>query len=132
MADLKDVAPSFDLQPWRHLTYSLEKKEVSTAELITQDPLTIARRCPLPPREVKRLATAVITALQQDVLAAVVATRPSIDKDDESPVRKKPRLEQTESAERDLLFVKTLDDNIDYCLGGGFPTGNVCEIVGER
>lgn len=132
MADVRDVLPSFDLQPWRHLTFSLEKKNVSTAELITQDPVEIARKCPLPPREVKRFAGAVIAALQKDVLCTVVVPRPSSREGDEEPPRKKSRLEQTKPVKEEVNFVKTLDENIDQCLGGGFPAGSVCEIVGER
>lgn len=132
MADLREVLPSFDLQPWRHLTFSLEKKNVYTAELITQDSVEIARKCPLPPREVKRFATAVIAALQQDVLGTVLISQTSPQKEDEQPPRKKLRFDQAESGKKEVRFVKTLDANIDHCLGGGFPTGNVCEIVGER
>lgn len=132
MADLKDILPSFDLQPWRHLTFSLEKKNVLTVELITQDAVEIARKCPLPPREVKRFATAVIVALQKDVLGALMVSQSSPQKEDKEPPRKKLRVEQREPVEEELCFVKTLDENIDYCLGGGFPTGHVSEIVGER
>lgn len=132
MADLTDVLPDFDTQPWRHLTYSLEKKNILTAELISQDPLDIARKCPLPLKEVKRMAAAVNVALQADVHRRNPRLRSTSRDESQEPVRKKQRTEETPDATEDMQFAKTLDINIDQCLGGGFPTGNVCEIVGER
>lgn len=132
MADLKDIIPTFDLQPWRHLTYSLQKRNVSTAELVSQHPVDIARKCPLPLREVKRLVAVVIAALRQDVASNRLTQLSAPQSEDTEPPKKKLRVEHTDSFEATSLFVKTLDRNIDHCLGGGFPTRSVCEIVGER
>lgn len=132
MADLKDVLPHFDIQPWRHLTYSLEKKNVLTAELISQDAVEIARRCPLPLKEVKRLIVAVNAALQADLSFATITPRSTPEEETKEAARKEPRREQPRRVKKRMTFVRTLDADIDHCLGGGFPTGSICEIVGER
>ena len=123
MADLSLVLPDFDLLPWRHLTFSLDKKNVLTAELVTLDPMNIAKRCPLPLKEVRRMSTAVKQAL-------VAAFAPAKDlkvnqfdgTTDVRPAKVRPN----------AALVKTLDPGIDKFLGGGFPVGSVCEVVGER
>lgn len=136
MADLIDVLPNFDLAQWRHLTYSLEKKNVSTAELIALDPVEIARKCPLPLTEVRRLAAAVLQALKVDLAVKNDSVNPSANQKTgkNSPPRKKARTEPRDQplTARPLLYVKTLDPRIDQWLGGGFPVGSICEIVGER
>lgn len=132
MADLMEVLPRFNTQPWRHLTYSLEKKNISTAELISQDPVEIARKCPLPLREVKRMAAAVHAAIRTDIASAHVLSYPRSNKDYEEPPSKRRRKTARGVLKTDLTFVRTLDTDIDACLGGGFPTGHICEIVGER
>lgn len=130
MADLREVLPGLDLKPWRHLTYSLEKKNVTTAELISLDPIEIARKCPLPLKEVGRMAAAVTRALQVDLglLGKVSPARTQVD--GEEPPRKKVKLEAKPIHE--VEYVKILDQRIDDALGGGFPTGSISEIVGER
>lgn len=132
MADLREVLPQFDLQPWRHLTYSLEKKNVLTAELISQDPVEIARRCPLPLKEVKRLIAVVNAALQADLTPVTIGHRSTSEDEANGPLKKKLWREQETVVKKEMTFVRTLDANIDQCLGGGFPTGSITEIVGER
>jgi len=134
MADLIDVLPSYDLSPWRHLTYSLEKKGISTAELISLDPVETARKCPLPLKEVRRMAAAVTEALKAELARQSMPppARPQGQNDAGERPAKKLKLEHTESPPKAPQYVKTLDPRIDECLGGGFPAGSVCEIVGER
>lgn len=134
MADLIDVLPNYDLSPWRHLTYSLEKKGISTAELISLDPVEIARKCPLPLKEVRRMAAAVTDALKADLgrQSMPPPARPQGQSDAGERPAKRSKLGPVESPSKELQYVKTLDPRIDECLGGGFPAGSVCEIVGER
>lgn len=136
MADLIDVLPNFDLAQWRHLTYSLEKKNISTAELIALDPVEIARKCPLPLTEVRRLAAAVLQALKADLAVKSDSVKQSAKQrpSQNSPPRKKACLESQNQplTARHPPCVKTLDPRIDQWLGGGFPVGSICEIVGER
>lgn len=134
MADLIDVLPKFDLKPWRHLTFSLEKKGILTAELMTLEPVEIAKKCPLPLKELRRFIAAVVGALQADVgfrrsRTPVRAEAEAVNEDGERP-RKKQKREET--VKLGLQYVRTLDPAIDAVLGGGFPTGRVTEIVGER
>ncbi|KAK5949752.1 DNA repair protein rhp57 [Knufia fluminis] len=133
MADLIEILPNFDLQPWRHLTYSLEKKNILTAELVSLDPIEIARKCPLPLKEVRRMAAAVTEALRADAGYRCMPPppRPQDKGDSEEPPRKRVRLEDPKPSIKDLQYVKTLDARIDEALGGGFPAGSICEIVGE-
>ncbi len=134
MADLIDILPDFDLSPWRHLTYSLEKKNVLTAELISLDPVEIARKCPLPLKEVRRFAAAVTEALKADLghRSMPPSPYPQFQYDGSEPLRKRARRARSEKPLNEVRYVRTLDPRIDECLGGGFPTGSICEVVGER
>lgn len=134
MADLIDVLPDFDSSPWRHLTYSLEKKSILTAELISLDPIEIARKCPLPLKEVRRMAAAVTEALKAELGRQCMPPppRPQVRENRGEPSAKRARLETTKTPHKEVNYVKTLDRRIDECLGGGFPAGHICEIVGER
>lgn len=119
MTDLSDVLPNFDLNPWRHLLFSLEKKGITVLELISDDHMQIARKCPLPPKEVARMAKAVLQALH----ARVGYSSSAISQ--QHSLRSISDLQTTS-------YVSTTDSVLDECLGGGFPTGHVTEIVGER
>lgn len=132
MADLTQILPDFDVQPWRHLTYSLEKKNILTAELISQDPLEIAKKCPLPLKEVKRMVAAVHAALQADVRRHNFAVTRRGQGGTREPPRKRQRTGKAPDTRKKMQFIRTLDKEIDQCLGGGFPIGHICEIVGER
>lgn len=132
MADLIDVLPNFDLKPWRHLTFSLEKKGILTSELITLEPVEVAKKCPLPLKELRRLIAAVIEALQADM--GYPSARKSLEtvEGDGNGERARKRQRRDESSRPNPQYVKTLDPSIDAVLGGGFPTGRITEIVGER
>ncbi|KIW28800.1 uncharacterized protein PV07_04672 [Cladophialophora immunda] len=126
MSDLLEVLPDFDLKPHSHLLHSLEKNDVTVADLITLDPKEIARKCPLPVADVQRLVEDAIHALQRDTLQGV---------------RKKRRFRAAGAGEtagdgpetrKELpLKVRTLDPNIDQALNGGLHPGHIVEVVGE-
>lgn len=123
MSDLLDVLPDFDIKPYTHLFHSLEKNDVTVADLITSDPKEIARRCPLPSADVQRLVADVIQALHGDVqsgLKKVNTAAPAAGPDDKSTGSVKGHQQ-----------VKTLDSAIDRALAGGFQPGHITEIVGE-
>lgn len=119
MADLSDVLPDFDLNPWRHLLFSLEKKGVTVLELISDDHMQIARKCPLPPKEVARMAKAVLQAIHTHIGCSGTGTF---------------QLQSIHSVNtlRPTSYISTTDTVLDQCLGGGFATGHIAEIVGER
>ena len=131
MADLTDVLPNFDQKPWKHLFFSLEKKGILTAELVALDPIEIAKRCPLPLKEVRRLTAAIIQALKADLAFASISAPPRRPSEEGGPPPKKVCTYERTLPPRPL-FVRTLDPAIDECLGGGFAAGSITEIVGER
>lgn len=131
MADLTEVLPNFDLEPWKHLTFSLEKRNVLTAELISLDPTEIVKRCPLPLKEVERMTAAVTCALKADLGFLSMQPPPERQVEVERPLKDTGQPGHPLPQKR-AQFVKTLDSAIDHCLGGGFPTGKITEIVGER
>ena len=132
MADLIDVLPKFDLKPWRHLTFSLEKKGILTAELIALEPIEIVKKCPLPLKELRRFIAVVVEAVQADIGYPQIRNSSKVRADDEDDGRPRKRQRCEELPKTSTGCVKTLDPSIDAVLGGGFPTGRITEIVGER
>lgn len=66
MSDLTTILPGFDVRPYLSLIPSLERHQVTTAELVTADAVLIAKRSRLPILNVKRLCAEVLNALQRD------------------------------------------------------------------
>ncbi|KAL2410898.1 hypothetical protein ABEF95_007476 [Exophiala dermatitidis] len=132
MSDLLEVLPDFDIKPYTHLLHSLEKNDITVADLLTSDPKEIARTCPLPSVDVQKLVTDVVQALQADVAANVKkigqdTSQPEVGAGDDAGG---PSNEAAES-HKGSLRVKTLDPAIDRALVGGFAPGHITEIVGE-
>jgi DNA repair protein RAD57 len=129
MSDLRDVLPDFNAKPYTHLLHSLEKNGITVTDLVSLDPVEIARKCPLPLLDLRRLVTDVIYALQKDL--NMLDHKQSTSSDllasttDHEPTPKT-------SLGNELTFVKTLDPAIDKLLGGGLPIGYITEVVGER
>ena len=129
MADLGEVLPSFDLRPYSHLLHSLRKNGILVTDLISQDPIQIAKKCPLPLLDVQRLVADVIEALQKSL---------NISKAQQSTSSEllastaQQTATQSRASRATIRFVSTLDESVDTVLGGGFPAGYVTEIVGER
>ena len=133
MTDLPLVLPHFDLKPYSHLLHSLDKNQFMVSDLITCDPVDIAKQCPLPLGEVRKLVAAVDRALQQDVRTSVgmQANTPSA-----ISRQKFINIVSTTRPHKDgrngALLVKALDRVLDEALGGGIPAGYLTEIAGER
>lgn len=133
MSDLLDTLPDFDVKPYSHLLHSLEKNDVTVTDLITLDPVEIARKCPLPLLDVRRLASDVIEALQKDL--KMLPTKQSTSSELLAPSSDDKHTSNSFSLQlhgQAMSFIKTLDSALDKQLGGGFPVGYVTEIVGER
>ncbi|KAL6251941.1 DNA repair protein rhp57 [Rhinocladiella similis] len=130
MSDLLEVLPDFDLKSHRHLLHSLEKNDITVADLISLDPIDIARKCPLPTTDVQRLVSDVVKALQDDVQGAV-NKRWEIGPPE--PQKETSALDEDVGDEvwRKEARVKTLDIAIDGALGGGLLPGHIIEVVGE-
>ncbi len=129
MADLPEVLPSFDHRPYSHLLHSLRKNNILVSDLISLDPIQIAKRCPLPPLDVQRLVGNVIETLQKQLNIAPAQQSTSSEL---LASTNRPVLSKLEARRPELNCVSTLDDSIDHTLGGGFPAGYLTEIVGER
>lgn len=133
MSDLQETLPDFDIKPYSHLIHSLKKNDVTVIDLVTLDPVEVARKCPLPLLDVRRLVSGVIAALQKDL--KMLPTKQSTSSDLLGPTND----DKTSSTNgktglqgQETMFVKTLDGAIDQLLGGGVAVGHVTEVVGER
>lgn len=133
MSDLSETLPDFDLGPYQHLLHSLQKNEITVADLISLEPAEIARKCPLPLLDVRRLANSVVGHLQRDL--HMIAHEPSTSSELLASASGHKgagidigSLGQTE----ELTFISTGDTKLDDILGGGLPTGYITEVVGER
>jgi DNA repair protein RAD57 len=109
MTNLLIVLPKFDIQPFTHIIPSLEKAQISTADLLTLDAVDVAKRAQVPPSEVKKLHAALLEGLQDTT-----------------------RQDQGHDLTRQWSTITTLDDGIDAMLGGGIATQHITEFVGER
>ena len=116
------------------MTFSLEKKGITTSELITRDAKILAKTIPLPLREVERMATAITKALHEDLGFNTMPPPPVPRRDGAEPPRKRQRTapKASKAEDKKIQFITTFDANIDQLLGGGIPAGFVTEIVGER
>ena len=133
MTDLVHVLPDFPTAAYTHLIPSLEKHDVTVADLLTLDPTEIVKRCPLPLLDIRRLVKHVIEALQCNL---GLTTAPSTTNDDLSASDRGPVVEGSAQAFKKVLKkwdkISTLDERLDQALGGGIPTGYVTEVTGER
>lgn len=132
MTDLRQMLPDFDVKPFSHLIHSLVKNDITVADLISLEATEIARKCPLPLLDVRRLVSAVIRTLQCDL--GMIPTKQSTSSDLLAPTSQTNASRTTHAANSPpaAMFIQTLDQDIDEFLGGGFPCGYVTEVVGER
>ena len=133
MTDLLSTLPEFPTAGYTHLIPSLEKNEITVADLITLDPIEIVKRCPLPLLDVRRLVKHITEALQVDVGISDVLTTTS---DDLFAPEDQKEVDVSAQAFKNLVkqwsAISTLDDSLDKALGGGIPTGYITEVTGER
>ncbi|RDW83031.1 hypothetical protein BP5796_04522 [Coleophoma crateriformis] len=123
MTDLIVVLPGFPTQDYLRLLPSLERHQITTADLVTLEAVDIAKRAQLPILDIKRLCDRVLEALQ-DGLYSHGPTRQGTGNS----------ISLTKSGQ-DVLnawnTISTLDDKLDSALGGGIPTGYITEVTGE-
>jgi len=129
MTDLHDFFPDFNIKPYTHLVHSLEKNDITVADLISLDPIEVARKCPLPLLDVRRLVEDVVRGLQREL--GMRGQEQDTSRQPGGPTGKANRYEDTGDRTSEDL-VKTLDPVIDEAIGGGLPPGYITEIVGER
>ncbi|KAJ9297299.1 hypothetical protein DTO271G3_4592 [Paecilomyces variotii] len=134
--DLLSVIPGFSTKSYNHILPSLEKKHITTVDLITVEPLELAKRAHVPPGDVRRLSAQVLRALHQDLgfQDEVDQRETTGDEDvngrDTRAVGSKPGHSTRLDPSR-WRTISTLDPDIDALLGGGIPTGYLTEVTGE-
>lgn len=121
------VLPEFDISNHTHILPSLERAQISTADLLTLDALDVAKRAHVPPGEVKKLADALIDALHADTISTTVFPRENGEQNGSQSGNMRNL-----SSIKQRAMISTLDDDLDTVLGGGIARGHLTEIVGER
>ncbi|CAI7631625.1 unnamed protein product [Penicillium bialowiezense] len=132
--DLLSVLPEFSTHGFLHIIPPLERRRVTIVDLITLDPLEIAKRARVPPADVRRLSNRIIEALHGDIGFERPPT--TAENPDSTPnPNLNPGISNHEpAAERppsQWNTISTLDPAMDALLGGGVPTGYVTEVTGE-
>ena len=132
MTDLLHTLPNFPTKQYTHLIPSLEKSLIATTDLLTLDPLEIAKRAHLPLLDVRRLANHVLASLQTQL--GVVDGTEALRKHEDSP-----KLDDASSLKasgrtvsKEWSAITTLDPLLDAALAGGIPTTYITEVTGER
>jgi hypothetical protein len=104
--DVPVLLPSFPINSYSHLVPTLERNGITALDLVSSEGETIAKRLRLPVREVEKLRSELLQALQDDILLT------------DGPI--------------DSGLIGTGLDQIDQALGGGVKKGCLTEVVGER
>jgi DNA repair protein RAD57 len=136
--DLLTILPDFNTKPYTHILPPLERRHITTVDLITLDYLEIAKRAHVPPADVRRLCADVVVGLHGDlgyqtnsVRARAVAHDGKYNNNDNQNGGEKV----AGGSRLDLSrwnAISTLDPALDELLGGGIPTGYLTEVTGER
>lgn len=119
MTDLINVLPDFPTSSYSHLLPSLNRKLITTSDLLSLDASDIAKRAQLPPVEVAKLSAAILEALHNQLGVG--------GPEDDTGSNTKHGPQECEAAS-----ISTLDESLDNVLGGGIPTGYLTEFTGER
>lgn len=132
MTDLLHTLPDFPIKLYTHLIPSLEKTLITTADLLTLEPIEIARRAQLPLLDVRRLTRHVLASLQSQ-LGVVNGEEALRDYEGQTNRHRAPNLKQSGTAiANKWSAICTLDPTLDAALSGGIPTGYITEVTGER
>jgi DNA repair protein RAD57 len=134
--DLLSVLPGFSTNGFLHIIPPLERRKVTTVDLITLDPLEIAKRARVPPADVRRLSSRVAEALHADIGFEQPKINPENSNEIPSSTLNPDTVlglgPATKRAPLQWDTISTLDPAMDALLGGGIPTGYVTEVTGER
>ena len=68
MTDLLAVQPEFCTTPFSNLLPSLERAQITVADVLTSDAVDIAKRAQLPVREIRRLTDALLHGLHLSLI----------------------------------------------------------------
>ncbi|KAL8844077.1 MAG: hypothetical protein Q9176_001483 [Flavoplaca citrina] len=131
MTDLLHSLPNFPTKQYTHLLPSLERNLITTTDLLTLDPLEIAKRAHLPLLDIRRLANHVLASLQSqlgvnDWPEALRNYEDSSKLEDASSLKRSGN-----TVSEPWNVIGTLDPLLDAALGGGIPTAYITEVTGE-
>ncbi|PCH07316.1 Hypothetical protein PENO1_013180 [Penicillium occitanis (nom. inval.)] len=136
--DLLTILPTFNTKPYTHILPPLERRHITTVDLITLDYLEIAKRAHVPPADVRRLCADVVVGLHGDLgyHSSSVEVSTNDRKYNNGNGNEGGELVAPEDGRRRLDLsrwstISTLDPALDELLGGGIPTGYLTEITGE-
>ncbi|KAL8952701.1 MAG: hypothetical protein Q9222_001400 [Ikaeria aurantiellina] len=131
MTDLLHTLPDFPTRHYTHLIPSLEKNLISTTDLLTLDPLEIAKRAQLPLLDIRRFKNHVLASLQSQL--GLQEGKEALRKyEPQSNVYIGSTLRQSgTSTVQGWNVISTLDPTLDAALGGGIPTSYITEVTGE-
>lgn len=135
--DLLTILPTFNTKPYTHILPPLERRHITTVDLITLDYLEIAKRAHVPPADVRRLCADVVVGLHGDLGYKTSSARASANDGKNINGNGNDEVVAPEDGGRriDLSrwnIISTLDPAVDGLLGGGIPTGYLTEVTGER
>ena len=136
MADLLQILPDFDTDPYCYLLNTLDRHQIITSDLLTLETSELAKRAKLPLPQLRTLVEEVTRKLHKTSgicevtgdcqTISHVKGREEISTDSKHE-ESKGRWTQTQ-----LDLISTLDERLDLALAGGFPAGYVSEVTGER
>ena len=134
MTELLNVIPTFPSKRFSHIIPSLEKNLITTSDLLTLEPADVARRAKVPVGEVRQLVSHAVALLQGEL--GLEPDAPPSPRTAAVATPKRKQLPSLRSNGRESVraarLVSTLDTTLDTALGGGFPVGQLVEVVGER
>ncbi|EED21637.1 DNA repair protein (Rad57), putative [Talaromyces stipitatus ATCC 10500] len=130
--DLLTILPNFNTKPYTHILPPLERRHITTVDLITLDYLEIAKRAHVPPADVRRLCADVVIGLHGDLGFGIGSAKGSNNDGDDDKLGEG----QVDGGNNRLDLsrwntISTLDTALDELLGGGIATGYLTEITGE-
>ena len=136
MADLLHVLPDFDTESYSYLLNSLDRHQITASDLLALDTSELARRAKLPLPQLRALVEEVTRKLHvasgicEDDGGNEIADQDHLHGEEAADSKDKESVAGW--SERGLDLISTLDEKIDQALAGGFATGYVSEVTGER
>ncbi|KAL9110982.1 MAG: hypothetical protein Q9227_004597 [Pyrenula ochraceoflavens] len=126
MSDLLCVLPAFPTNLYLHLLPSLERHNVTTADLVSLNAIEIAKRTYLPVLDLHQLCKHVIDDLHRDVGLQRTESEPA-----DSAASFAQESQHSAPREMSSNFISILDPGLNAILQGGFSIGHVTEVTGE-
>lgn len=135
MADLLQILPDFDVESYSYLLTALDRHQIITSDLLTLEASELAKRAKLPLPQLKNLLDEIIVQLHKSSGLPIVIDVNNADnhiKGDDEVSNAPDEKELLSAGAQSSNLISTLDEKFDEALAGGFPTGYVSEVTGER